>query len=62
MSKIVTNIITRDADDSNVYGTAHITVENTETGEVRVASVDYSPTKSQDEAIAEGIEEASNKF
>ena len=43
-------------------GSVIVSVEDTDTGEVRTATVDYSPSKSEAEATAEAIEEASNKF
>lgn len=62
MSKIVTNIITKNDEGYTSYGSSIVSVQDTETGEVRTATVNYSPFKSEAEATAEAIEEASNKF
>lgn len=62
MSKIVTNIITKNDEGYTSYGSSIVSVQDTETGEVRTATVNYSPSKSEAEATAEAIEEASNKF
>lgn len=62
MSKIVTNIITKNDEGYTSYGSSIVSVQDTETGEVRTATVNYSPSKSETEATAEAIEEASNKF
>ena len=62
MSKIVTNIITKNDEGYTSYGSSIVSVQDTETGEIRTATVDYSPSKSEAEATAEAIEEASNKF
>lgn len=62
MSKIVENIISKNDEGYTSYGFAVISVRDTDTGEVRTATVDYSPSKSEAEATAEAIEEASNKF
>lgn len=62
MSKVVENIISKKDEGYNSYGSVVVTVRDTDTGEVRTASVDYNPNKSESQAIAESIEEASNKF
>ena len=62
MSKIVTNIITKNDEGYTSYGSSIVSVQDTETGEIRTATVDYSPSKSEAQATAEAIEEASNKF
>ncbi|MBQ8282022.1 MAG: hypothetical protein IJZ01_00415 [Paraprevotella sp.] len=62
MSKIVENIISKNDEGYTSYGSVVISVRDTDTGEVRTATVDYSPSKSEAEATAEAIEEASNKF
>lgn len=62
MTKIVTNTISKNDEGYTSYGSVVVTVEDTETGEVKTATVDYSPSKSEAEATAEAIEEASNKF
>ena len=62
MSKITTSIISKKEEGYTSYGSVIVTVEDTDTGEVRTATVEYSPTKSEAEATAEAIEEASNKF
>ena len=62
MSKDVTNITTMKDEGHDWYGKVLVSVEDSDTGEVRTATVDYSPSKSEAEAIAEAIENASNKF
>ena len=62
MSKIVTNIITKNDEGYTSYDSSIVSVQDTETGEVRTATVNYSPSKSEAEATAQAIEEASNKF
>ncbi len=62
MSKVVENIISRKDEGYTAYGTVIVTVRDTDTGDVRTASVNYTPFKSEAEATAEAIELASNKF
>lgn len=62
MSKVVENIISKKEEGYTTYGSVIVSVRDTDTGEVRTATVDYSPTKSETQATAEAIEEASNKF
>lgn len=62
MSKIVDNIISKNEEGYTWYGSVIVSVRDTDTGEVRTASVEYMPSKSEAQATAEAIEEASNKF
>lgn len=62
MARITEDVITRNDEGYNHYGSAIVSVRDTETGEVRTASVDYCPSKSPSEAIAEAIQEANSKF
>lgn len=62
MSKIVENVISQKDEGYESYGHVVVSVRDTETDEVQTASVDYSPSKSEGEATAEAIKEASDKF
>lgn len=62
MGKIVDNIISKNNEGYNWYGSVIVSVRDTDTGEVRTATVEYMPSKSEAQATAEAIEEASNKF
>ena len=62
MSLIVENIINQKDEGYEHYGSVQVSVRNTETDEVRCASVEYSPSVSVGEATARATEEASNKF
>jgi len=62
MSKIVENIITQKDEGYEHYGSVQVSVRDTETDEVRTASVDFCPSKDVGEATAEAIQDASNKF
>lgn len=62
MGKIVENIISQNDEGYEHYGNVLVSVRDTETGEVQTASVDYTPSKSEGEATAEAIKEASDKF
>ena len=62
MSKIVDNIISKNEEGCTCYGSVIVSVRDTDTGEVRTATVEYMPSKSEAQATAEAIEEASNKF
>lgn len=62
MSKIVENVISSKDEGYEHYGSVVVTVRDTETGEVRTAHADYSPSKSETEATAEAIKDASDKF
>ena len=62
MSKIVENIITQKDEGYEHYGSVQVSVRDTETNEVRTASVNFCPSKDVGEATAEAIQDASNKF
>lgn len=62
MSKIIENIISKNDEGYEHYGNVSVSVRDSETGEIQTASVDYTPSKSEGEATAEAIKEASNKF
>lgn len=62
MSKIVENIISQNDEGYEHYGDVVVSVRDTETDEVQTASVEYTPFKSEGEATAEAIKEASDKF
>ncbi len=62
MSKIVENIVNKNDDGHDWYGTAIVSIRDTDTSEVRTATARYDPSKSKEEAISEAIEIASNKF
>lgn len=62
MSKVVENVISKNDEGYTSYGSVVVTVRDTETGEVKTATAYYNPSKSEAEATAEAIEDASNKF
>ena len=62
MSKVVENVISKNDEGYEHYGSVVVSVRDTETGEVQTAAVNYTPSKSEAEATAEAIKEASNKF
>ncbi len=62
MAIIVENVIAQNDPGYESYGHVVVTLRNTETNEIRSASVDYSPSKSIGEAQAEAIDEAGRKF
>ena len=61
MAIVVDNTMCINDEGYNHYGTAVVNVRNTETGDVRTESVDYAPSKSKGDAIAEAIQRASDK-
>lgn len=62
MSKVVENIVTQKDEGYEHYGSVQVSVRDTDTDEVRSASVDFCPSKDVGEATAEAIQDASNKF
>lgn len=62
MSKIAENIVIKNDDGHDWYGTAIVSIRDTDTSEVRTATARYDSSKSKEEAISEAIEIASNKF
>lgn len=64
MSKITENVISTPDENYPSYGSVVISVRDTDTGEVKTGTANYSPYggNSEAEAIAEAIEQASNKF
>lgn len=62
MSLIVENVINQKEEGYDRYGSVQVSVRNTETGTVNTASVSYDTIKSEGEAMAEAIKEASDKF
>lgn len=62
MSKIVENVLSTKDDGYEHYGSVIVSVRDSETGEVQTAHAEYTPNKSEAEATAEAIKEASDKF
>ena len=62
MSLIVENVINQKEEGYDRYGSVQVSVRNTETGTVNTASVSYDTIKSEGEAMAEAMKEASDKF
>ena len=62
MPLIVENVINQKDEGYEHYGSVTVSVRNTDTDEVKTASVDYCPSKSEGEATAEAIKDASDKF
>lgn len=62
MSLIVENVINQKEEGYDRYGSVTVSVRDTETGTVNTASVSYDTIKSEGEATAEAIKEASDKF
>ena len=59
MSIEVENVMSK---GDHAYGEGIVTVKNTDTGKVSAVTFEYSPNKSENEAIAEAIEKAANSF
>lgn len=62
MAHIVENIISQSDNGYEHYGSVTVSVVDTETGNVSTSTVEYTPSKSEGEATAEAIQEASNSF
>lgn len=62
MARIVENIISQADNGYEHYGRVTVSVRNTETDNVATSTVEYTPSKSEGEATAEAIKEASNSF
>ena len=62
MALIVENVINQKEEGYDRYGSVTVSVRNTDTNEVQTASVSYDTIKSEGEATAEAIKDASDKF
>ena len=62
MAREIENVTTLKDEGYEYYGTQIVTVHDTETGQRITEHVEFSPSKSPGEALAEAVQRANDKF